>query len=223
LKALSMQVEDARWAVLVRLASFAIGSALITAALLWMMQYLIVTGVQAVTEDHTFRFVDFVRVQRDERVQTKEERVERLPEAQAPPAMQPEREFDDVDGMGTGAGVIGVSAPRISHEVNLSREGFFSDGDYMPIVQVAPQYPRRAADLGLEGFVILEFTVTREGTVRDPRVLQSSHEIFDRSAIDAVLRFRYRPRVIDGEPVEVPGVRFRITFELWNGADEARQ
>jgi periplasmic protein TonB len=223
LKALSMQVEDARWAVLVRLASFAIGSALITAALLWMMQYLIVTGVQAVTEDHTFRFVDFVRVQRDERVQTKEERVERSPEAQAPPTMQPERQFDDIDGIGTGAGVIGVSAPRISHEVNLGREGFFSDGDYMPIVQVAPQYPRRAADLGLEGFVILEFTVTREGTVRDPRVLQSSHEIFDRSAIDAVLRFRYRPRVIDGEPVEVPGVRFRITFEIWDGPDQPRQ
>lgn len=223
MKALDVQVADARWAVLVRLASFAIGSALITAALLWMMQYLIVTGVQAVTEEHTFRFVDFVRVQRDERVQTKEDRVEKLPEAQAPPTMQPQRQFDDVDGMGTGAGVIGVSAPRISHEVNLSREGFFSDGDYMPIVQVAPQYPRRAADLGLEGFVILEFTVTREGTVRDPRVLQSSHEIFDRSAIDAVLRFRYRPRVIDGEPVEVPGVRFRITFELWDAPDDARQ
>jgi periplasmic protein TonB len=220
---LSVQVEDARWAVLVRLASFAIGAALITAALLWMMQYLIVTGVQAVTEDHTFRFVDFVRVQRDERVQPKEEKIERSPEAQAPPAMQPERQFDDVDGIGTGAGVIGVTAPRISHEVNLGREGFFSDGDYMPIVQVAPQYPRRAADLGLEGFVILEFTVTREGTVRDPRVLESSHEIFDRSAIDAVLRFRYRPRVIDGEPVEVPGVRFRITFEIWDGTDGARQ
>ena len=223
MRALDVQVEEARWAVLVRLASFAIGSALITAALLWMMQYLIVTGVQAVTEDHTFRFVDFVRVQRDERVQPKEEKIERSPEAQAPPAMQPERQFDDVVGIGTGAGVIGVTAPRISHEVNLGREGFFSDGDYMPIVQVAPQYPRRAADLGLEGFVILEFTVTREGTVRDPRVLESSHEIFDRSAIDAVLRFRYRPRVIDGEPVEVPGVRFRITFEIWDGTDEVRQ
>ena len=221
--ALSVQVEDARWAVLVRLVLFAFGAALITAALLWVMQYLIATGVQAVTESHTFRFVDFVRIQRDERVQTREEKVERLPEAQAPPTMRPERQFDDIEGMGTGVGVIGVSAPQISHEVSLGREGFFSDGDYMPIVQVAPQYPRRAAELGLEGFVILEFTVTREGTVRDPRVLESSHEIFDRSAIDAVLRFRYRPRVIDGEPVEVPGVRFRITFEMWAGPDPARQ
>jgi hypothetical protein len=54
--------------------------------LLWIMQYLIATGVDAVTEEHTFRFVDFVRVQRDERVQTRDEKVERVKDAQPPPA-----------------------------------------------------------------------------------------------------------------------------------------
>jgi periplasmic protein TonB len=203
--------------VLARVAFSTIGAAFITASLLWVMQYLIVTGVQAFTEERTFRFVDFVRVQRDERVQTRDERVERPPDAQAPPPMQPERQLDDSDTSELGVGAVAVSAPRIAHEVSLGREGFFSDGDYMPIVQVAPQYPRRAADRGLEGYVLLEFTVTREGTVRDPQVIESSNAMFDRAAIDAVLRFRYRPRVIDGEPVEVPGVRFRITFELRDG------
>ncbi|MCC5870388.1 MAG: energy transducer TonB, partial [Gammaproteobacteria bacterium] len=42
----------------------------------------------------------------------------------------------------------------------------------------------------------------------------SSNSIFESAAADAVMRFRYRPRVIDGEPVDVPGVRFRITFRL---------
>jgi periplasmic protein TonB len=208
---------DARSAVLVRMVCFAIGATLITMALLWVMQYLIVTGVQAVTEERTFRFVDFIRAQRDERVQTRDEKVERVAEAQPPPPMQLERQFDDMDTAGTAVRVIGISAPRVTHEVSIGREGFYSDGEYMPIVQVAPLYPRRAEDLGLEGYVILEFTVTREGTVRDPRVIESSHSIFDRAAIEAALRFRYRPRVIDGEPVEVPGVRFRITFELWDG------
>jgi periplasmic protein TonB len=212
-----VQAVDAGWVVSVRTAFFAIGAAFITVALLWVMQYLVATGVQAVTEERTFRFVDFVRVQRDERVQTRDERVERAPEAQAPPPMQPARQLDEIDTVGTGTRAFGITAPRVSHEVSLGREGFFSDGDYMPVVQVAPQYPRRAEDLGLEGFVILEFTVTREGLVRDPRVIESSNAIFDRAAIDAALRFRYRPRVIDGEPVEVPGVRFRITFELWDG------
>jgi periplasmic protein TonB len=215
LKAYPVQVVEARWAVLVRAAVFAVGATVITVALLWVMQYLIATGVQAVTEERTFHFIDFIRVQRDERVQTREEKVERAPDAQAPPLMQSQRQSSDVDA--TAIGVIGISAPQISHEVSLGREAFFSDGDYMPIVQVAPQYPHRAADLGLEGFVLLEFTVTGEGMVRDPRIIESTHEIFNQAALDAVLRFRYRPRVIDGGPVEVPGVRFRITFELWDG------
>jgi periplasmic protein TonB len=186
--------------------------AMVTISLLWVMHYLIATGVTAFTEERTFRFVDFVRVQREERIETREDRVERPPEAQPPPPMQPDRQLDDLDTVSATA--IGVSAPRVDHDVTLGRDGFFSDGEYMPIVQVAPQYPRRAAERGLEGYVTLEFTVTRQGTVRDPVVIESTSSIFDRAAIDAVMRFRYRPRVIDGEPVEVPGVRFRITFEL---------
>lgn len=184
----------------------------VTFALLWIMQYLIVTGVSAFSEERTVRFVDFVRVQREERTQTREDRPERPPEPQAPPPMTPDRQMDNMD-MGPGVGV-GVSAPSVSHDMQIGGTGFFSDGEYMPIVQVAPNYPRRAQQRGLEGFVTLEFTVTRQGTVRDPVVIESSNSVFDQAAIDAVLRFRYRPRVIDGEPVDVPGVRFRISFRL---------
>jgi periplasmic protein TonB len=195
----------------VRVSFSAALGALITISLLWVMHYLIATGVTAITEERTFRFVDFVRVQREERTEVRDDRVERPPEPQAPPPMQPDRQLDNID---SGAIGIGVSAPRVEHDVTLGRDGFFSDGEYMPIVQVAPQYPRRAAERGLEGYVLLEFVVTRQGTVRDPVVIDSSSSIFDRAAMDAVMRFRYRPRVIDGEPVEVPGVRFRITFQL---------
>jgi periplasmic protein TonB len=197
---------------LVRVTFSAFLAALVTISLLWIMHYLIATGVVAFSEEKTFRFVDFVRVQREERTEVRDDRVERPPEPKAPPPMQPERQMDDMDAVGGSA--INVSAPNVAHDVSLGREGFFSDGEYMPIVQVAPQYPRRAAERGLEGYVLLEFVVTRQGTVRDPVVIESSSSIFDRAAMDAVTRFRYRPRVIDGEPVEVPGVRFRITFNL---------
>jgi periplasmic protein TonB len=197
---------------LVRVTFSAFLAALVTISLLWIMHYLIATGVVAFSEEKTFRFVDFVRVQREERTEVRDDRVERPPEPKAPPPMQPDRQLDDLDTVSATA--IGVRAPRVEHDVTLGRDGFFSDGEYMPIVQVAPQYPRRAAERGLEGYVTLEFTVTRQGTVRDPVVIEPTSSIFDRAAIDAVMRFRYRPRVIDGEPVEVPGVRFRITFEL---------
>jgi protein TonB len=185
---------------------------IVTFTLLWVMQYLIAMGVPALSEERTFRFVDFVRVQRDERTETREDKPEPPPKPEAPPPDQPDRQMDNIQ-TGEGAG-FGVSAPIVSTSMDIGREGFFSDGEYMPIVQVAPNYPRRAQQRGLEGYVTLEFTVTRQGTVVDPIVVESSNSMFEQAAKDAVVRFRYRPRVIDGEPVDVPGVRFRITFQL---------
>jgi protein TonB len=89
-----------------------------------------------------------------------------------------------------------------------------AEGDYLPIVRVAPVYPARALSRGLEGFVDLSFTVTTTGTVKDPIVLQSTSSLFERAAVRAVLKFKYKPRVVDGVPVEVPGVKTRISFML---------
>ncbi|HKJ61282.1 MAG TPA: energy transducer TonB, partial [Hyphomicrobiales bacterium] len=80
--------------------------------------------------------------------------------------------------------------------------------------RVAPVYPSRALSRGIEGYVDLSFTVTTAGTVKDPEILFSSSSLFDRAATRAVLKFKYKPRVVDGEPVEVPGVKTRITFKI---------
>jgi hypothetical protein len=74
-------------------------AALITISLLWVMHYLIATGVTAFSEEQTFRFVDFVRVQREERTETKDDKVERPPEPQPPPPMQPDRQLDNLDNV----------------------------------------------------------------------------------------------------------------------------
>lgn len=184
----------------------------VTFNLLWVMQYLIVMGVPALGDERTVRFVDFVRVQRDERTETREEKPQPPPSPDAPPPDQPERQMENM-ALGAGAG-IGVTAPPVAHNPVVGRDPLFSDGEYTPIVRVAPNYPRRAEQRGLEGYVTLEFTVTRQGTVRDARVIESSNSVFDSAAVEAVMRFRYRPRVIDGEPVDVPGVQFRMTFQL---------
>ena len=78
-----------------------------------------------------------------------------------------------------------------------------------------PIYPRRAQTRGIEGYVLLEFFVTTAGAVRDPRVVESKPPgIFDNAAVQAALKFKYKPKVVNGEPVEVAGVRNLITFEL---------
>jgi len=90
-----------------------------------------------------------------------------------------------------------------------------SDGDYLPIVKVAPVYPKRALARKLEGYVVVEFTVSKRGTTRDIKVVEAQPlGIFNQSAIQAAEKFKYKPRVVDGEPVEVHGVRNLIKFAL---------
>lgn len=183
----------------------------VTFGLLFLMQLMIATGRGALTEQNQFRIVDFVRVERQELVETKKDKPEKPPEAEAQPDMPNPDNMDSFDS----ALAVSMSSPTLSSNVNVGGLGFgVSDGEYLPIVKVAPIYPARAASRGLEGYVIVEFTVTRTGTTRDVHVVESTSSLFERAAVDAAGKFKYKPRVIDGEPVEVPGVRNKITFVL---------
>ncbi|MXY55396.1 MAG: energy transducer TonB, partial [Gammaproteobacteria bacterium] len=86
---------------------------------------------------------------------------------------------------------------------------------YLPIVRVQPTYPRRALTRGIEGWVLVEFVVTETGTVRDPVVLVADPPgFFERAALRAVVKFKYKPKVAGGKAVAVSGVRSRIVFEM---------
>jgi len=136
---------------------------------------------------------------------------EKPPEPEQPPEMPTPNQADNFDT----SMAVSMSAPNMDASLNVGGVGFgVSDGEYLPIVKVAPVYPSRALSRGLEGFVIVEFTVTRQGTTRDPIVVESTSSLFERAAVEAALKFKYKPRVIDGEPVEVPGVQNKITFEI---------
>jgi protein TonB len=110
-----------------------------------------------------------------------------------------------------------VVVPRLQAEVkiDLTMPQASGDVDYMPLLKVAPIYPPRVAQRRLEGYVIVEYTLTRSGGVRDVRVIEAKPaHVFDQAAIEAARKFKYRPRKVDGEFVEVPGVRNRFTFRL---------
>lgn len=125
--------------------------------------------------------------------------------------------------------------PQLDHQVALSidlpaiefdpeprvaaRDFAIPDGDYLPIVKVSPIFPALAAERGIEGYVIVEYTVTATGTVRDLVVVESSSSLFEQSALEAAAKFRYKPRVVGGHSVAVPGVRTIIRFELDRSAD----
>ncbi len=90
------------------------------------------------------------------------------------------------------------------------------EGDYLPIVKVAPIYPSRASARGLEGFCVVEYTVTKLGTTKDPVVVESqcTSSVFHRASVSAALKFKYKPRILDGQAVEVSGVQNKFTYEL---------
>lgn len=187
----------------------------ITLSLLFVMQLLIVTGKQALTEPRERFKLEFVRVKRNETLNTEDLTPEKPPK---PPETPPETPPQDMDNIDPDAPTIDIGAPEVSTDTNIGGPGGMNiaEGDYLPIVRVAPQYPPRALSRGLEGFVDLSFTVTTAGTVKDPIVIQSTSSLFERAAIRAVLKFKYKPRVVDGVPVDVPGVKTRISFQLEN-------
>ena len=85
----------------------------------------------------------------------------------------------------------------------------------MPLVRVPPQYPIRATERAIDAYVVVEFTIAPNGTVKDPKVVDSKPaRIFDRAALRAVKKWKYKPKVVDGVAVERTGIQIRFPFEL---------
>ena len=185
----------------------------VTLSLLFVMHLLIEYGESAVTKERTRHNLDFVRVKRNESLNIEDFTPEKPPK---PPETPPETPPQDMDNLDPNTPTINIAPPPISANTIIGGPGSMNiaEGDYLPIVRVAPVYPARALSRGLEGHVDLSFTVTAAGTVRDPIILFSTSSLFERAATRAVLKFKYKPRVVDGIPVDVSGVKTRITFRI---------
>ncbi len=185
--------------------------AIVTLSLLFVMQRLIASGKTALTKPRDRAMLEFVRVKRNESLNLEDFTPEKPP---PPPETPPETPPQDMDKIDPNAPTINVPRPAMTADISLSGPGGMNiaEGDYLPIVRVAPVYPARALSRGMEGYVDMSFTVTMAGTVRDPIVIFSTSSLFERAATRAVLKFKYKPRVVDGIPVDVSGVKTRITF-----------
>lgn len=192
--------------------SIIVGS-VITLSLIFVMHLLIEHAEDAISKERERHQLDFVRIKRNETLNTEELTPEKPPK---PPEVPPEVPPQDLDTVDPNAPTIKIPAPEVSANVDIGGPGGMNiaEGDYLPIVRVAPIYPARALSRGVEGYVDMGFTVTTSGTVRDPVVLFSTSSLFERSATRAVLKFKYKPRVVDGVPVDVPNVKTRISFQI---------
>lgn len=85
----------------------------------------------------------------------------------------------------------------------------------VPFLKLQPEYPSRALKRGIEGYVDLAFDITAAGTTSNIRVIESQPEgVFDRAAIRALERWKYKVPVTDGKPQGQVDMMTRLRFEL---------
>ncbi len=87
--------------------------------------------------------------------------------------------------------------------------------DFRQIVGAPASYPRRAIRRGIEGVVQVRFTITKTGDVVNPEIIKAEPEgWFEKSVLAAVKKYKFQPRVVNGQPVDVKGVDKRVVFKL---------
>ncbi len=127
----------------------------------------------------------------------------------------PAKEIDIAEGPGT---FIEPSTPELdsSVEIGISQISA-SDGDYIPLVNITPNYPTRALSRGIEGWCLVEFTVDERGNVVEDSIVVIDAEpsdIFNRASIRAAARFKFQPRIENGLGVPVYNVPYIFRFEM---------
>ena len=184
--------------------------------LTWFMYTLIHSSQQELDESSRAHIIEFVRLKRQEASASKDRRPDRPQVEEQPPApATPQMDNSQAD---TVLNVSETVLPDgIGDSLSIGGLGFdSSDGEYLPIVKVAPVYPHRAQFKGIEGNCVVMYTVTTNGSTRDVTVIEHmcDNKIFWAPSVAAAKKFKYKPRIIDGEPVEVHRVTNRFIYDL---------
>ncbi len=94
------------------------------------------------------------------------------------------------------------------------REAAAADRQYLPIAKTPPVYPQRALDSGVQGECTVSYDVDPSGRVVSPQVAGQCHPLFIRPSLNAAKRFRYRPRIVDGQAVTVRNVQNTFHYRI---------
>jgi protein TonB len=185
----------------------------------WFMHYLIQSSDLTLGNSERVQMLDFVRLKREEAVERKDRKPQKPKLEEAPEVPPMPQNNADASGQ-----LLAISAMPTDTSIDIGRGGIgfgAGEGDYLPIVKVAPIFPQRALVKSIFGECLVRYTVTTAGTVKDVEVLKEecSSSLFYRSSVEAAKRFKYKPRVIDGVAVEVRGVMNRF-FYREEGVDE---
>ncbi len=184
----------------------------VTFSLFFLMQMLIATGLTQPERGEQRKIADITMPQQELVVQRQEPKPEKVEEPQEIPDLPDVQvQLDAPTGPSIQVARVNLDLGGPAGGASISA----ADAEYLPIVTIQPQYPQRALQRGIEGWCQVMFTVTENGTVVDPVVVDAEPpNIFDSASLRAVERFKFNPRTVDGQPVRTPGVQYVFRFNL---------
>ncbi len=193
--------------------------AAITFGLFVLMSFL-VKGGEGDFKKKEYQIVDYGAVKVEDQVKRKERRVPKKP---PPPKEPPPPETQKVSKV-TNPNIQQMNIKMSKLDVNVGNSGMFignmsammnQDGEAIPLVIIEPQYPRKAAMEGIEGYVRFRFTVKADGYAKDVTIVDAKpRRIFDKDARRAIYKWRFKPKVVDGKAVEQPNMFYTLEFKL---------
>jgi len=200
--------------IVARFAGALLGAALITSLLLILMVLMVVNREQAPDSKGSYKIADIWQPERSLSEFVKPPKLKRPTEMTH---MQPSMPTQSMRINMPASTISLQAAPRPTIGLQLGLGGDFArDTDFIPVYVPQPLYPRRALSRGRQGYAVVEVIITTSGGVRGVKLVEESpaNYGFGSAALKAAIKLKYKPRVIDGRAVEVPGVMYKFSFRL---------
>lgn len=195
---------------------------IIAFGLFWVLQSMINIASKQKVSSENLQMVDFVRLKKETELQ-KKERVK--PNKPKPKKQPPKPKININKDIKVEKQPMKMEKFDMDLPLNLSASSALGDAfvnagtgvistNVVPISRVNPIYPKRAKMLKKQGYVKLEFTITTTGSVKDVKVVEANpKDIFNASAKRALLKWKFRPKLDEGQAVEQRAM-IQIDFKL---------
>ncbi|HUS23711.1 MAG TPA: energy transducer TonB [Candidatus Binatia bacterium] len=196
---------------------------LISVGVFWLMHIAIHGGGHGLGKTENLPTIDFVRLKKDTDLEL---RTRKKPPKPEPPKQPPPPKMN-VTPPPPEAPPVPFAMPKMNIPTTITGGPFLGTlaqgdmsgySDLIPLVRINPQYPRQAMRDGISGWVQLEIEINPDGSVRSARpVAAQPRGVFESAAVQGVMKWRFKPKVVDGKPVAAKGLQ-RLEFNL--GKDE---
>ncbi len=196
----------------------------IALGLFWLMQYMVMNNQQGFHKTDNIQMTEFVRLKRESKIQVKKRQIpkqpklEKRPPAPTMPVQNTTMAKMPIADMDMPKLDIPVQNSRFSESVLTGQKVAVGkmqiSSNVIPLVRIPPIYPMRAANRHIQGWVKIEFTISKEGKVKNPVVIASKpSSIFNRAALKAIKRWKFKPHLIAGVAQEQRAVQI-LEFKL---------